>query len=261
MMILTLTTDFGVSSPYVAAMKGVLLSVCPDVTVVDITHAIMPQDMLQAGRVLRDTVGYFPDGTLHVAVVDPGVGSERKILYAEIGSQRFLVPDNGLLTPLEQEPERCFYVENRSLWRREVSSTFHGRDIFAPVAGWLALGGNPEELGSVCRECVRLPLEKPRVTAEEITGRVVSVDTFGNLATNLPGQILEKRATVWLENRRIGTLSGTYADRESGEWVAIRGSNGFLEIAVVNGSAADAMKKPAIGLPVRVVRREEPGNS
>src|SRR4051794_1322094 len=138
----TLTTDFGLSSPYVAQMKGVLLSLCSEVRLVDITHGIHPQDVAEGAIVLADVTLLFPPGTIHIAVIDPGVGTSRRLLYAELGEQKYLLPDNGLLTLLAEHgpPRQLIAIENRAFWRPEVSATFHGRDILAPVAAHLALG-------------------------------------------------------------------------------------------------------------------------
>ena len=145
MSLITLMTDFGAGSPYVAAMKGVILSINPSVTLVDLTHAIPPQDVREGALVLEDVAPYFPPGTIHVAVVDPGVGTDRAILYAEIGSQRYVAPDNGLLSRLSRNtpPSRIVRLTNPDYWLRPVSATFHGRDIMAPVAARLSLGLDP----------------------------------------------------------------------------------------------------------------------
>src|SRR5262249_30138985 len=186
--LVTLTTDFGTASSYVAAMKGALLQVCPGVTVLDLGHEIAPQDVRHAALFLQGALPWFPPEALHVVVVDPGVGSERAILYAEVGEVRLLAPDNGCWTwlPGADSPRRVIRLAEPRFWHPIVSATFHGRDIFAPVAGHLARGVPPEDLGPVVTEWQKLPLPPPVVMKDACQGEVLFVDHFGNLITNLP---------------------------------------------------------------------------
>ena len=180
-------------SPYVAAIKGVILSINPDATLVDLSHDIRPQDIRQGALVLADVSWLFPEGTIHVAVIDPGVGTGRPIVYAQIGSQHYVSPDNGLLSELigRRAPSRIIRLENPRFWRTPVSSTFHGRDIMAPVAAHLSLGLNPADLGSEVALVKSLDLPKPRIRPGRIDGVVLEIDSFGNLVTDIGQDLLD----------------------------------------------------------------------
>jgi S-adenosylmethionine hydrolase len=253
--LITLSTDFGTSSPYVAAMKGVILSLNPAARVVDLSHAIPPQDVDHAAFFLASCLPYFPSDALHVVVVDPGVGSDRAALYVEVARQRLLVPDNGCWTSLELggEPTRVIRLTESRFWRPQVSSTFHGRDIFAPVAGHLSLGVPPDALGTPASGWVRLAAKAPNLLAEGIDGEVVFVDTFGNLITNIPGTSLgpPDRFHVWVGESEVVYWVRTYAEADPGTLVALLSSTEKLEIAVVQGSAARELRQ-GVGAPVRV---------
>ena len=246
-MLITLTTDFGVSSPYVAAMKGALLSVCPAAQLIDITHAISPQNVRQAAVVLADVTPFFPRGTLHVAVIDPGVGTERRILYAEIGEQRYLAPDNGLLSylPRTAQPKYLVEVAAAKFWRTPVSNTFHGRDIFAPVAGHLASGVSPHDLGPVTNQMIDLKWPEAQY-GEEVLGEVLYVDSFGNLITNIAIADLRiwlhgSQPTTRLRGHSIFGLRTTYGNTDLGQLIALGDSQGRFEIAIVQGNAAETL--------------------
>ncbi len=243
--IITLTTDFGEGSPYVAAMKGAILSIFPEARIVDLSHSVPPQDIPQAAAVLHDVAPVFPPGTLHVVVVDPGVGTARKILYAEIGEQRYLFPDNGVLGSLDKNAEIrvIFKVENPEFWRHPVSNTFHGRDIMAPVAARLAMGLAPEKLGEPATEITPLHTSAPRVEGNRIIGTVRSVDSFGNLITNIHHEHFVGRATdssvcIIVDIYETYGLYRAYADMPEGALIALIGSNGYMELALVGGNAA-----------------------
>jgi hypothetical protein len=258
--IITLTSDFGTGSPYVAQMKGVILSLCRDTELVDISHAIGPQNVREGAVVLADVTPRFPADTIHVAVVDPGVGTVRRIVYAELGSQRYLAPDNGLLSGLahHQQPRRIVAVEDRAYWLPDISQTFHGRDIMAPVAAHLAGGLDPARLGSKWESLLMLDWPEPQVSSQQIGGEILYVDSFGNLITNIGrGQIesLGNPATVVVacSGRQIHGLVPTYGAALSGEVVALFDSQGRLEIARVAGSAAGELQISA-GDPI-VVRQ------
>ncbi|MBI3864146.1 MAG: SAM-dependent chlorinase/fluorinase [Planctomycetia bacterium] len=244
--IVTLTTDFGTADSYVAQMKGVILATNAAARIVDVTHSVPPQDVAQAARVLAEIVPAFPAGTIHVAVVDPGVGSRRRLLAAEAAGQRFLAPDNGLLASVfaRWSPERICELVERRFWRDPVSATFHGRDILAPVAGHWSLGIDVAEFGpAVCRESlVSLPVSKPIRDNDGLIGRVEFADSFGNLVTNiaatdLPGTV----AWITLGGHKINGLSRCYADVASGTVLALIGSSGRLEMAINGGSAANEL--------------------
>lgn len=243
--LITLTTDFGTGSPYVAQMKGVILSLCREVDLVDITHAIGPQRIQEGAVVLADVTPQFPPGTIHVAVVDPGVGTARRLLYAEIGGQKYLAPDNGLLSFLirRESPQRTIALENRAFWPPQTSYTFHGRDILAPVAAQLALGLDPMLLGPKLDGPVMLDVAVPLKSASGIRGQVLYVDSFGNLITNITGDELGglgdlARLTIRCAGREIHGLVPTYGHALPGELVALLDSQTRLEIAVTQGHAA-----------------------
>jgi S-adenosylmethionine hydrolase len=247
--LITLTTDFGCDSPYVAAMKGVILSLNPAARLHDLSHAIPPQDLRHAAFFLSGAVPYFPKGTLHVIVVDPGVGTERAMLYAELGGQRLLVPDNGVWTRLGP-PGRVIQLREKRYWRADVSRTFHGRDILAPVAGHLSLGLDPAALGPAVSEWVHLTAPEFRRGPHGLTGEVVFVDHFGNLVSNIPGEALGGPARVTVAGQEA-RLVHTYADAPPGTLVAVVSSWGTLEVAVSQGSAA-ARLQAGVGTPVTV---------
>lgn len=262
--IITFTTDFG-QGPYVAEMKGVALGICPDAVLVDVTHAVPPQDVRYAAFVLRRVVPCFPEGTIHVAVVDPGVGTERRILCFSVAGRVLIGPDNGVLAwavdVLDGGNVECRVVENHRLWRPVVSRTFHGRDIMTPVAAHLAAGAPLEEVGAPTYEWVRLPWPVPEVSGEAVRGEIIFVDPFGNLITNIPGSVIEelgKRGAVACaagEWDRIKVVE-TYGQAQPGEIVCLVGSTDLVEIAVVNGSASERLQLGP-GAPV-VVRLERP---
>jgi S-adenosyl-L-methionine hydrolase (adenosine-forming) len=254
--LITLTTDFGTGSPYVAAMKGVVLALNPDARLLDLSHDIPPQDLRHAAHFLATALPCFPPGVLHVIVVDPGVGSERAALYVDAGGHRLLVPDNGCWTPFADRVCPCPEVRRLTeprYWRQPVSATFHGRDVFAPAAAHLSLGVEPRELGSTVAAWVRLELPAPVITLEGIAGEILFVDHFGNLITNIPaGQAAPFHGkTVHVGPHEVTRWVRTYADAEPGSVVALVSSSGQLEIAVVQGNAARRLQAAA-GMPVTV---------
>lgn len=256
--IITLTTDFGVSSPYVAQMKGVILSLSRDVKLVDISHAIPPQDVKQGARVLEEVCGTFPVATIHVAVVDPGVGTDRRIVCCQMGQQFFIAPDNGLLSRVKfhAPPSLAVALTNREYWLGDVSETFHGRDIMAPAAAHLSLGLDPRKLGELVDELVELDWPKPSVGSNEIIGSIVSCDSFGNLITDISASMLEeacdsKTLTIHCCGFDIDRISRTYGNCEPGAIAGIVGSSRMLEISIVNGNAVKTLKAE-LGDAVRV---------
>lgn len=242
--LITLTTDFGTSSPYVAQMKAAILVRQREVDIIDITHAIHPQQVIEGALVLDDVTRRFPDGTLHVVVVDPGVGTSRRLVYAEIGTQRYLAPDNGLLSPLARRtsPTRLIELGNPQYWASKVSHTFHGRDILAPVAGHLAAGLPPEQLGPALDSLVELQIPEPHMAADHIVGHVLFCDSFGNAITNIRREQMERlgpseQISVACKSWSIYGVSRTYGDHRPGDCIALFDSQGRLELAVVHGSA------------------------
>ena len=241
--LVTLTTDFGSASPYVAVMKGVLLSLNPGARLIDLSHAILPQDVRHASYFLATAAPFYPPGTIHVCVVDPGVGSDRAALYAEAGGQRFVGPDNGVFTGVFRKlgGAACRRLANCRFWRPCVSSTFHGRDVFAPVAAHLSLGVNPADLGPELPDPVLLPTRSAVTFGKKWQGEVQFADDFGNLITNIPACKLRcLPTTVTVVDHPPARLRWvrTYADAAPGELVCLFSSDKFFEIAEINGNAA-----------------------
>lgn len=256
MSIITLTTDFGTGGVYQAAMKGVILSIDPTAAIVDITHDVPHQDVKKGAIVLDDVTRFFPPGTIHVAVVDPGVGTDRAILYAEIGSQRYIAPDNGLLSRLSKriKPSRILRLAEPKYWLPEVSSTFHGRDIMAPAAAHLSLGLEPEKLGPPFVYPAVLAWHDVRITPTRIEGEVLEIDSFGNLITNITADMLARRPTdhrvcVVFNIYETWGIFRTYGHQLSGTLSAVIGSNDRLELAIIGDNAAQRLGVKA-GTPV-----------
>ncbi len=253
--LITLTTDFGSGSHYVAAAKGVILTLNPEARIVDLSHNIPAQDLRQAAFFLLSTLPYFPPETLHVIVVDPGVGSQRAILYIEVGNLRLLVPDNGCWTWLMEEERRrprVIRLTEKRFWRSRVSPTFHGRDIFAPVAANLSLGLDPRELGPLVSDWTRLARPIPRHDANGIAGEVLYVDRFGNLITNIPGAALtldDRPKHIRVAGIEVPHIVRAYSDAEPGTLIALVSSTEWLEVAVNQGDAARQLDA-RIGTPV-----------
>jgi S-adenosylmethionine hydrolase len=245
MSIITLLTDFGTDSPYVAAMKGVMLSINPAATIVDLTHAIPPQDVREAALVWEEVAGRFPPGTVHVAVIDPGVGSERALVCARIGHQWFVCPDNGLLSRLTQNtwPTSVFRLEDPEYWLHPVSATFHGRDIMAPVAARLTLGLDPSRLGPPHANLVTLDWPTPVLLPGRIEGHVLRIDSFGNVITDIPAAMLAdapvERLHVVCNGQPSEAHVRCYAHGRPGVVVSLIGSSDRLELALARGRAAD----------------------
>ncbi len=264
MALITLLTDFGLQDEYVGVMKGVIAGIAPTVRVVDISHAVCPQDVVHGAFLLAAAYPFFPPGSVHLAVVDPGVGGPRRILAAECGGHRFVAPDNGLLERvLAGRPDaRLVAVENRRYFLDQISDTFHGRDIFAPVGAHLAGGLPPAQLGPVVdrRTVVSGVVPHCRFTdRDSIEGVVVAVDRFGNLMTNIDRAALERltgrtaagRLVVELVGKWAGDLVRAYSHAAAQAPLALVGSRGLLEISVNGGSAQKALSA-AIKDQVRV---------
>ena len=250
MPIITLLTDFGTDDEYVGVIKGVILSICPTASVVDISHHIEPQNIVGAAFFIPTYPQYFPPGTIHVVVVDPGVGTERAIIAMSIKNQIFIAPDNGILTLLLEKntPEALVRIEAPEYCLFPVGRTFQGRDVFAPIAAHLATGIDLKKLGSqlVPEQIVTLRIAKPYLSENnELIGQIVSIDRFGNLITDIEADMLtgfcrEKNRpepVVWVGDGRVKGMSDSYADVAPRKPVAVVGSRGCLEIAVNQGSA------------------------
>jgi len=242
--IITWTTDFGEGSPYVAQMKASALAIQPAAVFVDLTHSIRPQDVRQAALVLDDVVPQFPPGTIHVVVVDPGVGSARRVLLAEMDGRWLIGPDNGCLSRLALRcpPSKIVALEERRFWRSPVSATFHGRDIMAPVAAHLSSGVAAEQFGPALDDLQRLTWAEAVVLANRIEGEVVTVDSFGNLITNITAEMLaavpsDDSVTVRCDEHETIGIYRTYSDQPPMTLIALVGSGGKLELAIVDDSA------------------------
>ncbi|MBN9522810.1 SAM-dependent chlorinase/fluorinase [bacterium] len=242
--VITLTTDYGDTAPYAAVLKGVILGINPAARVHDLTHHIRPQDVAHGSYYLGVAAPYFPPGTIHVAVVDPGVGGARHPIYAEAGGQRLVGPDNGLFTHVFRHiggPTCVRRLAESRFWKHPVSATFHGRDVFAPVAAHLSLGVDPAELGPELPAPVLLPTDSAVTFGGVWEGVVQTADDFGNLVTNIPADKLKTlpvAVAVGGAPARPIPWVRTYGEAPPGELVCLFSSDGFFEVAVVNGSAA-----------------------
>lgn len=255
--IITLTTDFGYRDYYVSAMKAVILSKCPKVRLVDVSHDILPQDIMAGAWILRNSAFLYPKGTIHLAVVDPGVGTKRKPIAVETKGHYFVGPDNGIFSLLSSYTElNAFEILHDDIMKQTISSTFHGRDIFAPAAAMLANGMPIHELGKPIEEINSYRWASPISDDEGIQGWVVHIDTYGNLITNIPEELLEKCKSqpfkIYVGTTIINSTVSTFSDVTDGETVALIGSAGTLEICVNKGSASE-MLSVYKGAPVSVV--------
>jgi len=241
MAIVTFTTDFGFSDGYVGAMKGVVLSMAPDARLVDITHGIAPQDVAAGAIALAQAAPLFPRGTIHVAVVDPGVGGARADVVVAASGAFFIGPDNGVLSLAAAGPRQVYRIDATAFRREPVSPTFHGRDVFASTAGRLASGASPADAGPPQPSLVELDPPLVRQVGDRVEGRVTHVDRFGNLLTSLAAELVWSGAQIEITGRD-GTFrpafGKTFADVAPGELVAYIGSSGLLEIGLRDGSAA-----------------------
>ena len=244
MSIITLLTDFGTEDAYVGVMKGVILSINPSAAVIDVCHYIDPQDLTEAAYLTKSSYRYFPKGTIHIIVVDPGVGGNRSIIAVKLSGHIFLAPDNGVLTLLmdEEEVDTIVRVENTHYFLDSISRTFHGRDIFAPVGSHISKGVPIEKLGPhlIMQDLIRLNIPKPYISDKnELIGMIISIDRFGNCISNIDENCLnkfvkngfEKKLEIKIGKTVIKGLSHTYTDAGSKRPLAIIGSFGYLEIA------------------------------
>jgi S-adenosylmethionine hydrolase len=246
---ITLTTDFGLKDGFTGVLRGVIWGICPEARIADISHLIAPQNILEGAFALWRAYSFFPAGTVHVAVVDPGVGTERRPVAARLGQHFFVGPDNGLFTPILEDAEKSggavefVHLENPKYWLPDVSHTFHGRDIFAPVAAHLASGVPLAELGKVIADPVWMKMPRPEKTASGWTAHITVIDIFGNLTTDLPAGELAGQENILfrLLGREVRGLSASYGHKKPGELVAVVDSEYYVEIAVVNGNAAQTL--------------------
>ena len=244
--IITLTTDYGINDHLVGVMKGVILNINPDVNVVDITHGVLPHDILDGALTIGQAYRHFPPKTIHVVVVDPGVGTQRRPILVASDQHYFVAPDNGVLSSVYDQTEALYvwHIISEHYFRQPVSKTFHGRDIFAPVAAWLSKSWQTSAFGEPVTDFVRFAIPKPKATGNTIKGIVLRVDQFGNLITNFKVEDVPALAaadgkfTIKAGNASITKLVPTFAGGSNGEAVGVIGSSGYLEICVNKTSAA-----------------------
>lgn len=244
--IITLTTDFGLKDPYVAIMKGVILSINPEARIIDISHQVNAGSIIHAASLVEETCRFFPAGTIHVAVVDPGVGGRRRPILFQAESHFFVGPDNGLFWPIisNYQDGRIIHLTESRYFLPYVGNTFHGRDIFAPVAAHLSKGVDPITMGSIVNDPVSFKMPAPQQREGILYGQVIRVDNFGNLITNIRRRHLKAFAgtgqpIIHFENLVIEGLENTYSETTPGDLLALFGSSGYLEIAVNQGRACD----------------------
>ncbi len=246
--ILTLLTDFGTADGYVASMKGAALSISPTIRLVDITHEVPHQDIFRAALILKQVATTFPEGTVHVVVVDPGVGTARRPIVVESGDHYFVGPDNGVLALAAAPPRRAYHITNRELMLDRLSRTFHGRDIFAPIGAHLSCTSDVEEVGPVIDEITEIPLPKPTHENGNINGEVIYADQYGNLMININEDHLAglpaESMTLSVSGITIEGLKQTYGDVRIGELVFYIGSTGYLEVARREGNARHYLGAP-----------------
>jgi S-adenosyl-L-methionine hydrolase (adenosine-forming) len=248
--VITLTTDFGIKDGNVGVMKGVIWGICPTAQISDLSHMIQAQNIREAAYVLARSVPYFPKDSIHVVVVDPGVGTRRRPMAGKIGDWFYVGPDNGTITGLLQRAEQerwqveLVQLDQNKYWLPNVSFVFHGRDIFSPVAAHLANGAPLSELGTPFTDPVQLELPKPEKTKDGWRGEVIHIDHFGNISSNIRAEHLgeeirqKENILVYLHGMEIKGLVDTFGERPAGELIALLGSTGHLGISVVNGNAA-----------------------
>jgi len=239
-MIITLTTDFGLSDPFVGIMKGVILGIAPGVQIVDISHDIRSYDIIEGAFLIESTYKYFPTGAIHVVVVDPGVGSARRPIAAAAHGHIFVGPDNGVFSGVFEN--EVYHITNRRLFLDSVSQTFHGRDIFSPVAAYIAKGAPIESVGPRILDFLKRPLPTPRPQGDRLLGSVLRIDKFGNVITNLRRRDLPYDFSIHVAGLEITRLYSSFSEAEPGEFFAIEGSAGYIELALDQGSAADKLK-------------------
>jgi len=248
---ITLTTDFGHQDEYVGVMKGVILSINKKIPIIDLVHTIAPQNIRQGALILKNNYTYFPEGTVHLVVVDPGVGSSRRIIAFQNSGQIFIGPDNGIFTPffVNQDPFDVYVVENEQLFLSSISKTFHGRDIMAPVAARLASGMDIADVGPqiTSHSCAIISLRNPVLQRNGVTGEVITIDNFGNIRTNITLAYLNEidlgdKPCITLKSYTFGFIDGSYKDIDSDMPTGIINSSGELEVCVKNGNAARLLK-------------------
>jgi hypothetical protein len=247
--IITLITDFGTRDGYVGTMKGVILKINPLVRLVDITHEVSPQDIFEAGFILKNSYRYFPDKSIHLVVVDPGVGSKRRAILVEAGNHFFIGPDNGVFSFVykSERIEKIVELTNKRYFLPYISNTFHGRDIFAPAAAYLSKGTPFEDFGGTCNDVVRFDIPEPETERGIIKGVVLHVDRFGNLISNISEVLFRDLARkgmceISVGGEVLGDIKSSYSEVKEKQVLALFGSSGYLEIAVRGQNASKKLK-------------------
>lgn len=251
MKTITFTTDFGINSNYPAQMKAIALSLAPDANLIDITHSISKHNVVEGSYFLQTTVPYFPEGTVHVAVVDPGVGSNRRAIIIATKTQVLIGPDNGLLIPVAKKlaPFQVYEIKNQKFMLEKISNTFHGRDIFAPVAAHILNGVLFEEIGPIVHDYVDLKLEQAEITDKYALGKILYVDDFGNIITNIQTKCIMqkflepgKKFMVFIgKTRKEIPFAKTYNDVKKAALLITESSNGYLEVSANQGKASEIL--------------------
>lgn len=246
-MVLTLLTDFGDSDSYVASIKGVILRINPEVRLIDITHNVLPHHIRSAAWVLNCFWKFYPPGTVHLAVVDPGVGGRRRSIIVTKNGHTFVGPDNGIFSYLYDHSFSVYEIVNSRYVLKEMSNTFHGRDIFAPVAAHISKGVDVEEIGKRITDPVRFPVAQPKVISGGILGKIIYIDHFGNLITNIRRELFESVFAgapfeIIVNNRRIKKINESYDENPQGSLLAIWGSEAYLEISANLSNAAKQLE-------------------
>jgi S-adenosyl-L-methionine hydrolase (adenosine-forming) len=244
--IITMLTDFGIVDPYVSMMKGVILSINPEAVIVDVSHSIKTGGIAEAAMVIQETYPFFPKGTIHIAVVDPGVGTGRRMLGIKADGHLFVGPDNGLLWPVISNSRDIVVVHlmEQKYFLPHITRTFHGRDVFAPVSAHLSLDVGLEQIGTVIYDPVEISLPMPKIKDDILYGEIARIDNFGNLITDIKKEVLENfleksNALISIGNFKISGVNNTYFEAEEGEPLALINSSGLLEIAVNMGRASE----------------------
>ncbi len=264
MPVISLMTDFGIKDGNVGVMKGVIWSISPDARISDLSHMIQPQNIREAALILARSAPYFPEKTIHLAVIDPGVGTSRRPMAAQIGTQFYVGPDNGTISMLLEKAQQAGWktefidLNNPEYWLPEVSFVFHGRDIFSPVAAHLSIGVPLKSFGTPFEDPVRLELPKPEKAASGWRGEVIHIDHFGNIASNILAENLadalkeKTKISVRVGDAEIVGLVNTFSEGAVGELIALIGSTDNLIVSVVNGSALERLKVK-VGDPFEVI--------
>ncbi len=255
--IITLTTDFGLDDPFVGIMKGVILKIAPEARLIDITHNIEPQNIAQAALVLESSYSYFPQGTVHMLVVDPGVGGNRRPLAVNSRGHYFVAPDNGILSPVLDKEAQCFELTEKKFFLESISNTFHGRDVFAPSAAWIAQGKDLSDLGGKISDPQTLDVPQPIIEGKTIRGQIIYIDRFGNLTTNIGVDLLQKhlgpnqKPVVHIGGKKITGLCASYSENSEnsenseapeGQASALVNSWNRLEIFIREDNAAEKLR-------------------